>query len=103
MDDHLVNFCLGLELKIDFRFVMAVNGNQVPLPQSAQKASGSLGTDLAKQLAEPSFADWTLVCEGKEIPCHRFMLGSRSPVFKVMFEQDGFLESKTHQTQIKVH
>ena len=63
---------------------------------------GDLVTDLAKQLADPSFTDWTLVCENEEIPCHRFMLGSRSPVFKVMFEQAGFTENKTCQTQIKV-
>ena len=63
---------------------------------------GNLSKDLAKQLEDPSFSDWTLVCKGEKIPCHRFMLASRSPVFKVMFEQEGFLESKTHQTQIKV-
>ena len=28
--------------------------------------SKSLGTDLAKQLADPKFTDWTLVCEGEE-------------------------------------
>ena len=64
---------------------------------------GSLAKDLAIQLADPSFTDWTLICEGEMIPCHRFMLGSRSPVFKAMFEQDGFKESKTCETQIKVH
>ena len=68
-----------------------------------QLSRGSLAKDLSVQLADPSFSDWTLICEGERIPCHRFMLGSRSPVFKTMFEQDGFKESKTCETQIKVH
>ena len=63
---------------------------------------GSLAKDLAIQLADPSFTDWTLICEDEKIPCHRVILGSRSSVFKVMFEQAGFNESKTLQTQIKV-
>ena len=73
------------------------------LHQVEQFSSGSLAKDLAIQLADPSFTDWTLICESEKIPCHRFMLGSRSPVFKTMFEQDGFKESKTCETQIKVH
>ena len=73
------------------------------LKSSQPISRGCLAVDLAKQLVEPKFTDWSLVCEGEEIPCHRFMLGSRSPVFRAMFEQDGCLESKTCQTQIKVH
>ena len=63
---------------------------------------GSLAKDLAIQLADPSFTDWTLICEDEKILCHRVILGSRSSVFKVMFEQAGFNESKTLQTHIKV-
>ena len=74
--------------------------------EQVEKMSGGLGSlakDLAVQLADPSFTDWTLTCENERIPCHRFMLGSRSPVFKAMLEQNGFKESKTCETQIKVH
>ena len=73
------------------------------LQQVERACRGSIAKDLAVQLADPSFTDWTLICEDERIPCHRFMLGSRSPVFKAMFEQDGFKESKTCETQIKVH
>ena len=74
--------------------------------QQVERISGGLGSlakDLAVQLADPSFYDWTLICEDERIPCHRVILGSRSPVFKVMFEQDGFKENKDRETQIKVH
>ena len=56
---------------------------------------------LAKQLLEPRFTDWILVCEGEEIPCHRVLLASQSPVFQRMFES-GFKESNTSRTIIKV-
>ena len=56
---------------------------------------------LAKQLLEPRFTDWKFVCEGEEIPCHRVLLASQSPVFRRMFES-GFKENNTSQTIIKV-
>ena len=102
MNGPLVNF-LGGDLKITYHMVMELGGSQATLPQAGRKARGGLATDLAKQLGNPSFTDWTLVCEGEEIPCHKFMLGSRSPVFQAMFEQDGFQENQTCQTQIKVN
>ena len=68
----------------------------------AEETGGSLGKDLSEHWANPTFTDWTLICEDVEIPCHRFMLGSRSPVFQKMFEQNGFDEIKTHQTKIQV-
>ena len=75
------------------------------LHQVEQKSGGlgGLAKDLALQLADPSFNDWTLICEDERIPCHRVILGSRSPVFKVMFEQDGFKENKKCETEIKVY
>ena len=39
---------------------------------------------------QPDFADWKLVCKGKMIPCHRFILASKSPVFKRIFEASAF-------------
>jgi len=32
--------------------------------------------------------DVNLICRGKQIPCHKFLLVSQSPVFKAMFETD---------------
>ena len=62
---------------------------------------GSLAQDLEKQLPRLKFTDWNLVCEDQKIPCHRFLLGARSPVFQRMFEQTGFTENKASQTEIK--
>ena len=56
---------------------------------------------LAKQLLEPSFTDWTLICEGEKILCHRVLLASQSPVFNRMFKS-GFRETVTSQTKIVV-
>ena len=61
----------------------------------------SLVEDLEKQLSDLNFTDWTLVCEDQKIPCHRFLLGARSPVFRRMFEQTGFTENKTCQTEME--
>ena len=45
--------------------------------------SGLLFEDLSKAFNqnEIAFTDWTLVCQGKEVPCHRFLLAARSKVF----------------------
>ena len=60
----------------------------------------SLVNDMEKLMINPSFSDWTLNCGGEEIKFHRSILGARSPVFLTMFEQTGFQESSTHQTEI---
>ena len=62
---------------------------------------GSLAKDLEKELSNLNFTDWTIVCQDQKIPCHRFLLAARSPVFKRMFEQTGFNENKTYQNEIK--
>ena len=89
---------MNLTCKLSFDLGKALQNQE-----DNQVSEGGLSKDLAKQLFNPSFADWTLVCEGEQIPCHRVLLGSRSPVFSVMFEQDGFTENKTRQTIIKVN
>ena len=71
-------------------------------PQETQETEGSLAKDLANQLDNLAFTDWNLMCQDVEIPCHKFILGSRSPVFQRMFKQTGLEESKTNQTEIKV-
>jgi hypothetical protein len=37
---------------------------------------------------EPDSGDVNLLCRGKKIPCHKFLLVSQSPVFKAMFGTD---------------
>jgi hypothetical protein len=41
---------------------------------------------MAKFLENGTFSDLTVVCEGKEIPCHKTILAARSEVFFKMFE-----------------
>ena len=47
---------------------------------------------VMEEMADPTFADGTLVCQGVQIPCRRARLASRSEVFKKMFAQKGFVE-----------
>ena len=95
---------LNCKLSFDLGKALNLQEDQRVLHQNDKRVlEGGLSKDLAKQLFNPSFADWTLICEGEQIPCHRVLLGSRSPVFSVMFEQDGFTENKTRQTIIKVN
>ena len=54
--------------------------------------SNPLLDELKKLKDDPAFADGILVCQGKEIPIHRFVFGIRSDVFKKMFASKNFLE-----------
>jgi len=46
------------------------------------------------------FADITIQCEGKSYRCHKYILASRSPVFKAMFKSD-MKEMRTGSVEIK--
>jgi hypothetical protein len=56
----------------------------------------SIVNDLSLQFAEQalSFTDIVLGCGKKEYPVHRFMLATRSPVFKAMFSHEETLEGQ---------
>jgi len=41
---------------------------------------------------DPTFADVTLVCEGKEVQCHRVILAAKSNYFRSMFDGNNFVE-----------
>jgi hypothetical protein len=51
-----------------------------------------LKNDLAKEKDDPNFSDATLLCQGKEISIHKFMLAARSDVFKTMLSRQDFIE-----------
>ncbi len=59
----------------------------------------SLVDDLSLQLEEQtlSFTDAVLVCSDKKFMVHRFMLATRSPVFKAMFTHDEDSEGQNQQ------
>ena len=70
------------------------NSNQFPDLKlfDAEEPSDFL-EDFAREKDDPAFTDATLICQEEEIPCHRFVLGAKSEVFKKMFSQD-FEEGK---------
>ena len=86
-------------LKITCSLVLDVCLNQMGKPVNSVAKAG-IRHALAKQLLEPSFTDWTLISEKEELPCHRVLLASQSPVFDRMFQQSGFQENKTCKTEI---
>jgi len=47
-----------------------------------------LSNDMKKILETKLFTDCTIICGNEEIPCHRNILSSRSPVFETMFSSD---------------
>ena len=69
------------------------NSNQFPDLKlfDAEEPSDFL-EDFAREKDDPTFADATLLCQDEEIPCHRFVLGAKSEVFKKMFSSKNFLE-----------
>jgi hypothetical protein len=62
----------------------------VPVQENFQNNVASLMDDLSLQFSEQtlSFTDSSLVCGNKELMVHRFMLATRSPVFKAMFSHE---------------
>lgn len=59
----------GKKLKIDFKV------DDTP----------SLGDMMAKALLSKEYSDISLVCKGKNFPCHKAILAARSDVFAAMF------------------
>jgi hypothetical protein len=62
----------------------------VSIQENLQTNVASLIDDLSVQFSEQtlSFTDTALVCDNKELMVHRFMLATRSPVFKAMFSHE---------------
>merc|ERR1712192_106445 len=48
---------------------------------------------------KPADGEVKLVSEGREIPCHKFLLMTQSPVFKAMFEMNS-MEKETNTVKI---
>lgn len=72
------------------------NGNKV----ASAGITSALGRDLEKEMNDPTFSDATLICNGREFPCHRVMLWARSSVFKNMFTHKGFTECENGRVDI---
>ena len=61
----------------------------------------SLGDNLERGLPTAQFSDVTLVCDGRRFDAHKFILSSRSDVFKAMFSHEGTTESTSNEVVIK--
>ena len=67
--------------------------------QPVQSVS-ELARDFSKVLADPIFSDWSLICDGKEIRCHRIFLGSRSGYFRRMFDERESAKDDSREIEI---
>ena len=45
-----------------------------------------LATAISKEFNSPKYADWMIICQETEIPCHKLILQARSKVFKRLLE-----------------
>lgn len=90
-----VDFDLGFDeedgLKVEYTFIGDFLGNIRNYGNPKLK----LSKDFEKFLSDGEFTDLTLLCEGGELKAHKAILSARSKVFKAMFRQEEFLESKT--------
>eukprot|EP00095_Tigriopus_kingsejongensis_P001346 snap_masked-scaffold1057_size73593-processed-gene-0.19 protein:Tk01346 transcript:snap_masked-scaffold1057_size73593-processed-gene-0.19-mRNA-1 annotation:"speckle-type poz isoform x2" len=71
---------------------------------STSSTSSSPATLLSQEgrishLEDMKYTDLALVCEGREFPCHKFMLARKSDVFDAMFSHE-FRESVSNQVHI---
>ena len=73
------------------------DANKIPRGPPAETAS-DLRKDMLKLGADS--ADIVLICEEKEFPVHKLILGARSDVFSAMFQHEGTRETKTNQVKI---
>jgi len=73
----------------------------VPNKYTVKETSGSkLIADMKSLLSRADFADFAIICEGKNFPCHEAVLRARSPVFDTMFIQE-MKESTTRELIIE--
>jgi hypothetical protein len=77
-------------IKIGYQEKTTKLKTDVSAQENSQTNVASLIVDLSLQFSEQtlSFTDTVLVCDNKELMVHRFMLATRSPVFKAMFSHE---------------
>jgi len=99
-DSLLPNFLSNGELRIRSKIRIRSLMDQ----PAASLQDSSLVDDLCLQFSEEalSFTDSVLVCGEKIIPVHRFMLATRSPVFKALFSHEETSEGQDNAVKNKV-
>ena len=58
--------------------------------------------DIEDIYVNGDFADFTIVCQGKEFPCHQAILAGRSSVFHAMFSND-MEEKRKAKVSLRLH
>lgn len=69
--------------------------------EKPEDPNAQLGQDLAAILNSSQWSDVTLICEGREFPCHKAILASRSPIFNAMFTHQNSREVLTNKVEIE--
>merc|ERR1711971_613990 len=64
------------------------------------KCHKQLSADLESAFHNKDFADVKVACGDRVFECHQFMLSSRSPVFRAMFQSD-MTEAATKRVDIQ--
>ena len=60
---------------------------KVTIHQPCQSFKPSMDQDVEKLCFDEELSDIKIVCDGETFPCHKFMLGARSDVFKAMLTE----------------
>lgn len=63
-------------------------------------SSLTLYQTIGNLYGNPSMSDFEIICAGKSIPCHKFVLSTRSDVFRTMFV-NSLNETNSGQLEIK--
>jgi hypothetical protein len=84
---------------------MLVNGGDVRVTievtfRDTSSRPGMPFLTFASAFHRGKFADVTLKCEEKELPCHKIVLAGRSEVFATMFSS-AFVEANSQSIEIK--
>jgi hypothetical protein len=64
-------------------------------------SSSNSDTVSASLWKKRRFTDYVIVCEGQELPCHREILASASPVFDRVLSSKEYSEGNSNQYEIK--
>jgi len=96
-EDKLTVLC---EITIDGKDVQQ-SGQAAVRPRPASKiCPEKLSTDFNFLLESGQFSDVIIKCQGRELSCHKVILGARSPVFNAMFIHNT-MESQRKEIKIE--
>ncbi|TFK07466.1 T-complex protein 1 subunit gamma [Platysternon megacephalum] len=81
-------------------FLMDVDNEKDDTQDAPQSLGSFMSQGLKQMYLNQQFCDATLVVEGRRFPCHKVLLASVSPYFRVMFTSS-FKESQDGEVLLK--